>query len=320
MTPEISITLSGGYYLHSYKRLLRDLEPALMLDVPSVLNVDMTKLTFMGPAALATTTATLMKARDAGLIAGGAIAHPQAKGIYRYLHRMDFFRVLFHEPDFPDPSTRHGPDGLLECQHFKEDKDLRGVAAAILAAIEQKRDIDAMARYALDTCLSEVVENVLFHAYTEHGGVAAVQAFKKELEIAIVDLGEGIAASLARNPTYAELARRDDITAIRTAMTPNVTSTPHRNKGWGLAFTELLLALNGGKLFVRSGQGLVIRGPKNTDKLDDVTLPGTLVAMRIRLDQPLDYSKAWESLGKAVDSLSKDADHDRDSGGAREAR
>lgn len=300
--PTLQITLAGGYWLHTYKRLLRDLQRLLELDAPAVITVDMRKLTFMGPAALATTVAVLMKVRDSGFaLDGGKILEPRADGIRRYLHRMDFFRVLFHDPDRPDPSHRGEPPGMLECQHFIRDDQLRAVTKGIIEAVEKKTNLDDGARYAVDTCLSELFENVIFHAYTPHGGVAAVQAFKRELELAIVDLGVGIPVSLARNPDYAERARRDDLTAIQTALVPNVTSTPERNRGWGLAFTELLLQLNGGRLIVRSHAGYVQRGAKTADRLEAMSLPGTLIAMRIRVDQPLDYSRAWDLLGEVAD-------------------
>ena len=303
MSRTLHVTLAGGYWLHSYKRLLIDLGPLLSLRRPAKIIVDMRRLTFMGPAALATAAAALTKTRDSGYpLKGSQILLPRAPGINRYLHRMDFFRVLFHEPDLPDPSDRDADAGLLECQHFTADEQLRGVTKAMLAAVEKQTQLGDTARYALDTCLSELFENVIFHAYTPHGGMAAAQTFKRELELAIVDLGVGISSSLARNPDYAELAKRDDLTAVRTALVPNVTSTPDRNRGWGLAFTEQLLRLNGGRLIVRSGAGHVQRGAKDVDKLDTVPLPGTLVAMRIQIDRPLDYSRAWDRLGKIADA------------------
>lgn len=201
-------------------------------------------------------------------------------------------------------------------EHFIDDSKLRDVTRSILDTIDSKADLDAAARYGLDTCLSEMLENVIFHADAANGGVTAVQAFASgELEVAIVDLGVGIPASLALNPDYADLATRDDLTAVQTAMVPNVTSTPWRNAGWGLAFTELLLGLNGGRLLVRSGAGHVMRGAKIVDRLDtDQPQPGTLVAMRIKTDRPLDYSRAWDLLAEVADSV----DHNDLANGSRD--
>lgn len=320
--PVVGVCLSGGYYLHSYKRLLRDLQPLLSLKQKAVVQVDMRRLTFMGPAALATTVATLMRVRDDGLLSAtdGYIAWPEAPGIARYLHRMEFLETIFHDREIAGGTAQGHAVGILACQNFTEDAELRAVTKQMLDVIAEKVTLDAVAQMALDTAISEILENVLFHSYTPHGGVAAVQAFKGELELAIVDQGVGIAGSLARNPDYEDQARKDDLTAIRTAMTVNVTSTPERNKGWGLAFTELLLALNEGKLFVRSGRGLVIRGAKQTDKLDSESLPGTLVAMRINLSRPLDYSRAWELLDEAIGRLDSGDVDDGDSDKQRGSR
>lgn len=115
----IEVQFAGGYWLHTYRRLLRNAQPLLDLlegEQPAVIRIDMSRLTFVSPAALATLVALLMRVRDAGLsLPGSTIAPPRAAGIYRYLHRMDFFRVLYHDPDLPDPSTRAEPSGLLEC-------------------------------------------------------------------------------------------------------------------------------------------------------------------------------------------------------------
>ena len=113
------------------------------------------------------------------------------------------------------------------------------VAAALSEAIQDEVDTDRATEAALDVCLTELAENVYFHANAEAGGFAAAQRFKntQEIEIAIVDLGRGIATSLAANPEYAEEAE-DDISAINAAIRPLVTSTPERNSGYGLALTR----------------------------------------------------------------------------------
>jgi hypothetical protein len=64
------------------------------------------------------------------------------------------------------------------------------------------------------------------------GGVAAAQALphSQEVELAIVDLGVGICASLSKNPEYQS---HHDLAAIRLALVPTVTATPERNSGYG---------------------------------------------------------------------------------------
>jgi hypothetical protein len=323
-------TLSGGYYFRSINRLVGDLAPLFELDrrgQPAVVVVDLCRLTFIGPCGVALLLAILHKLRQRGLtLPGGFIRPPDARGAGNYLHRIDFYKRLFSEQEWPDYVDKGQPLGMRECKHFPSDPDapdwnpvLRGVAHDLLSAIEELIATDDAAHTSLDLALSELTENVGYHADTEFGGFAAVQYLRhsNEIELAIADLGVGIARSLRRNAELASLAN-DDLTAIQTALTATVTSTPWRNSGYGLTFTQLLLALNGGRLLVRSGTGHVMRGTKDSDRSVSQHLPGTLVGMRLRTDCPLDFRAAYDLLEQAI-AAAKDlyVDHSQ---GNREAR
>jgi hypothetical protein len=95
----------------------------------------------------------------------------------------------------------------------------------------------------------------------------------------------------------------DDLAAIRLALVPTVTATPDRNSGYGLAFTQFLLGLNGGRLLVRSGYGHVQRGARTVDKIEEQYLPGTVVGLRIRTDRSFDFVRAWDQLTAALDNV-----------------
>jgi hypothetical protein len=144
---------------------------------------------------------------------------------------------------------------------------------------------------------TKVCENVIDHADTQLGGFGAAQGWPKsnrEFEVAVVDLGVGIRASLAKNSAYSAIA--DDKTAIATALLPHVTSTPERNAGNGLFVTQMLLAINGGHLLVRSGRGCVMRGAMNVERDTELVLPGTVVSLRARMDRPLDIATVYARL------------------------
>jgi hypothetical protein len=166
MADELNLELAGGYYFHTFKRIVRDLQPLLTLTEPAKVTIDMSRLTFMGPAALALTAATLNKVRTDLTLPGSVIVPPSAPGIYRYL-----------------------------------------------------------------------------------------------------------------------------------------TATPERNSGYGLAFTQFLLGLNGGRLLVRSGFGHVQRGARTVDKLEGEHLPGTVVGLRIKTDRPFDFTLAWNQLTDALNNV-----------------
>jgi hypothetical protein len=303
---EIQLRLAGGYYFHTLTRIIRDLQPLLTLGEPAEITIDMSQLTFMGPAALALTAATLHKVRHLSLpTEGSVIVAPEAPGIRRYLHRMDFLRLVLDDPHLADDlSERHDTKGFRECRRFVSEEECHEVAKALADSAHERVIVDELSSQSLYTCLTELAENVYYHAEAPLGGVAAAQALPKsrEMELAIVDLGVGICKSLSKNPTYHADAN-DDLAAIKLALVPTVTATPQRNSGYGLAFTQFLLALNGGRLLVRSGHGHVQRGARVVDKIEEDHLPGTVVGLRIRTDQPFDFARAWNQLTAALNDV-----------------
>lgn len=168
------------------------------------------------------------------------------------------------------------------------------------ALLERVPKSDSIARAGITTALFELTENVIFHADTPLGGYAAAAYSKKKriIEVGIVDLGIGIRASLGKNPDLPEPS--DDVEAVKKAMTPTITSTPERNSGYGLAFTQGLLLANGGSMRVRSGHGAATIGPDVEYHLRDEHLPGTLVLLRAHADKPLDAGSAWDDLMNGI--------------------
>ena len=258
--PEITVELTHGHHLHSLSRTLSALRPILDLEQPSVVHLDLTRLTFIGPACMALMVATVRQAREMGLLQRGSVTYPASVRVSAYLKRMDVMQVLFEREDveLQDEVERGEVEGLKECEHFSSDIGCARVAKGLADAIQEAVKTDSVTSHSLQVCLNELTENVYFHAGTEVGGFAAAQAFKdsQEIELAIVDLGVGIAASLSANPEFADEAH-DDLSAIHTAIRPTVTATPERNSGYGLALTRLLLEINDGRLIVWSGEGKV---------------------------------------------------------------
>jgi anti-sigma regulatory factor (Ser/Thr protein kinase) len=304
MGPAIQLRLAGGYYFHTLTRIVRDLQPLLTLREPALITIDMRDLTFMGPAALALTAATLHSVRSKSLpMDGSTIIAPHAPGIFRYLRRMDFLELVLDKLDleYADSLERHDTKGFRECRRFASEEECHAVAKGLADSAHERVVVDELSSQSLYTCLTELAENVYYHADSPLGGVAAAQALPKsnEVELAIVDLGIGIKESLSKNPIY-HAAAADDLTAIRLALVPTVTATPHRNSGYGLAFTQYLLGVNGGRLMVRSGHGHVQRGAKTVDRIESDSLPGTVVGLRIRTDRPFDFTQAWNQLTDAL--------------------
>jgi anti-anti-sigma regulatory factor/anti-sigma regulatory factor (Ser/Thr protein kinase) len=311
--PTIAVRLTAGYHLHSVRRAVKHLRPILDLNEPTIVHLDLSEVTFVSPASLALLVATMRRGRENGTIADASyIVRPASEPVSNYLHRMDFLKVLFEKEPVAvaDPVTKHEASGLKECEHFFSEKGGRDVATGLSKALQEKVETDPVASASLKLCLIELTENVHFHAASPHGGFAAAQTFKnsKEIEVAIVDLGIGIASSLRKNPEHAHEAE-SDTEAINAAIRPLVTATPDRNSGYGLAFTRFLLEMNSGRLIVWSGEGWVQFGENAVEKTVE-SLPGTLVVLRLHTDRPFDYERAYNQLNAAIEEIEGPSDDD----------
>ena len=270
-----------------------------MLNEPTPVEVDLRRLAFFGPTALALLLAALKRLREEGLSAPGSrIYPPKSPPVFRYLLRMNLIRELVGE--IPEDFTRREAKGFRPCQHFLSDGDYWRVAADLTDALTGR---SAMSTTSAEWRSTSVWTRCARTSSTTRirnsaGSELKAQGWRKpssrEFEIGIVDLGVGVRASLAKNPKYTDLD--DDAMAIDTALKPSVTSTPDRNAGIGLFMTSLLLAENGGQMVVRSGHGRVVRGAKTESKLCDAYLPGTVVSLRASMDNPLDITAIYRQL------------------------
>jgi Histidine kinase-like ATPase domain len=296
--PDIRIELPGAFVLKQRRleRLISLLQPILVLESPAVVEIDLSRLVSLGPSGLALLVAALRRLEDRDLLADKSLLlPPRSPQVKNYLMRMNLIRSLISGEDLPEPITRRRAHGFRPCSMFSNDDDYWPVAKEMTDALCESCKVDRVARSAVQVCMAEVTENVVHHADTEHG-FGAAQAWRKtkEFEIGIVDLGRGVRASLTQNPDYADIA--DDVSAISTALDARVTATPDRNSGIGLYVTKMLLAANGGSLLVRSGNGAVYSGAVSETRVEAVELPGTLVALRAKTDQPLDINAVYTQL------------------------
>jgi anti-sigma regulatory factor (Ser/Thr protein kinase) len=293
----IDIALPGAFGVKQgrLERMIRLLHPLMEMDERKRVKVDLSRLVSVSPAALALMVATIKRSVDLGLFAGGSTLElPLSPAVRNYLLRMNLLRVLAQ--DIVDPMTRREASGFRPCQHFAGEHDYAAVAADLTDALAERCVTDQVARASVRIALDEIAENVVHHADSAVGGFAAARGWRKnqEFEIAIVDLGIGVRASLTQNPDHADVA--DDAAAITRALQPRVSATPERNAGIGLFITKLLLEANGGLLLIRSGHGAVRAGAIEDTKLEAIALPGTLVALRARTDRALDINSVYEHL------------------------
>lgn len=321
--PAIEIGFSGAYGFDRLEKTIKTLQPLLSLVEPAVIVIDLSRLVHISPTSLALLLATMKRVEADGLLAPGTrIITPASPPVARYIERMNLIRQLVGG-EVAEGFTRREPEGFRPVERFASGDDYWTMAGSLTDAVAERCRVDKGGKSAIRVCLDEICENVVHHADTELGGFAAAQGWprkNREFEIAIVDLGVGIRSSLTKNPDYAHIT--DDATAIATALQPRVTATPERNGGIGLFVTSMLLAINGGILLVRSGTGAVFQGAKNTTESREVAMPGTIVALRAKMDRPLDINSVYAELDKAeqaadLKEMPADADHREDDPQAR---
>lgn len=160
--------------------------------------------------------------------------------------------------------------------------------------------------------ISELVRNVLEHAYSTEGAIVCAQYHKRgnKIRIGIVDTGIGIRKSI--NDSYPVTT---DIEAIKLALTPGITGTTRKlggseqNAGAGLFFIKTIAHFNrdpfvvysGGamyKLLKRQGVSIYLRADPFADRHSvDTNLPywkGVVVGIDIGLDNTAAFANILE--------------------------
>lgn len=137
--------------------------------------------------------------------------------------------------------------------------------------------------------LSELCSNVLLHAQTEFGGVAAMQTYRSRtgdryLVMSIGDAGIGVRRSLAANMALAERLE-SDAQALGVAVQPGASRFASGGHGGGLPRVLEIARRYGGRVAFRSGTGaLAFNGSDNERRsFEAANLPGT--QLRIMLPE-----------------------------------
>lgn len=141
--------------------------------------------------------------------------------------------------------------------------------------------------------LDEMIRNALAHSGSSIGCIVAGQAYPKrrEVEIAVLDVGDTIMGHLTRNPLYATI--RNDEEAVMTATEEGVSGTiagmPNRlgepNSGIGLYELRHYCQGGGGELTVLSGSAMItFSGDRPVHHPFAGGFPGCLINMRFRVN------------------------------------
>lgn len=255
------------------------------------MQLDLRRLVYIGPAALATVISIIHDANARGVVRVGRCVPPNNKLVANHLDRVDF-SLLLTGTNLGQQGPHKHQKGSRPIARFTSQTEVSSVADSLAEAATEAVNISGNDRAAVSTAIREIAQNVIDHAASQVGGFAIAQRSTKrdEFEIAVADPGIGIAASLRGNPKYAE-AVTDDLSAINLALTRGVTGNPGSgNEGIALAAILEFLQTNSGMLLIRSGAAAVQDGRLRRDLENLQRMKGTLVALRLRSGEPFNIN------------------------------
>ncbi len=230
-----------------------------------------------------------------------------------YFHRMGLFELLNLDSEMK--ITSHESSGrFIPIKQIKNSEDLEDFIKEMIPLLHLEPNKVEPIKYII----SELVRNVLEHAFAPDGAIVCAQYYKKSntIRLGVVDTGIGIKDSLQLS-----YHPRNDLSAITLALTPGVTGTTKKlggvsemNAGAGLFFIKSLAKTSRDFFMMYSGNAMykLLKNPKNkqikliADPLkdhysSDSHLPhwkGTVVAIDLCLNETIDFKELLTSIGK----------------------
>ena len=236
-----------------------------------------------------------------------------------YLERMGLFKFLGIKSGIK--IKEHEAAGrFVPLTQIKSSDELSNFIADITPLLHLEPNDAEPLKYVV----SELVRNVLEHSCSEHGAIVSAQYHNKsnKIRIGIADTGIGIKKSM-------ELYHKpkNEIEAIRLALTPGITGTTTReggtefNAGAGLFFTKSIAKVNKDFFVIYSGKTMykllkrtgamikLLADPfKDRHSIND-DFPywqGTVVGVDISLDQTHDFSLLLDMIREAYSKSIRD--------------
>lgn len=207
------------------------------------------------------------------------------------------------------------PGRYIPLRQIRGTADLRLLFADIVPLLHL--DATPEQAQAVQYSVSEMVRNVLEHAASPDGGVAAAELYpasgerQARVSIGIADCGAGIRRSLSRN--FPKIA--SDREAVLTAVKPGTTGAVRSyygttdNAGAGLFFTRRLATTADGQFGLLSGDVFLRSTRADGDVPDDELaqeiprFPGTVVAVEIGVDEPFEWAEFLAATREAFAAM-----------------
>jgi anti-sigma regulatory factor (Ser/Thr protein kinase) len=221
-------------------------------------------------------------------------------GLYSYFGKASGLQLEQHEP----------AGRFIPLTQIKTSDDLTKFLTELIPLLHLEPANVEPIQYTM----SELIRNVLEHAYSSEGAIVCAQYFKKSntVRIGIVDRGVGLKESL--KDSYAP---ETDMAAMRWALTPGITGTTRKiggteqNAGAGLFFIKTIAYVNRDPFLIYSGNAMYKLLKRSTghitlqadpfkdrhSKEDDVPYwQGVVVGIDIKLDRAREFSELLRAI------------------------
>lgn len=240
-----------------------------------------------------------------------------------YAGHMGFFQAFGLDfgkfPGEANGSSKYLPMTIFDCDTLIKEAAEKGTEVGDVVEELSKRLAKMLCSEegpvydTLAYSLRELMRNVLEHSHAKQFGVCAQHwPSKNKVEVAILDRGIGLQASLRNNP---HLDVSDDKRALNYALMPAVSGKAFKgsrkqrgnwaNSGFGLYMTSRICR-NGGIFFIASGKtGMLITHKSEGKKYFSCNFEGTAVRMVVRTNQIAELRDALEQYrneGYAIQS------------------
>lgn len=171
-----------------------------------------------------------------------------------------------------------------------DNKNIYNVYTDIVNTLGQNPDIELGVMQALSYCFYEILDNVLTHS-TKNCGTAILNFDKqrRNIKILVADDGIGIEASLKENSIYSGITKEE---ALELCIKDNISDG--KGMGFGLFSTFMLVSNAGIRLYVHSGDRILVYDGKDTFVRRTDPWPGTVICMELKSDIELDSSQILE--------------------------
>ena len=209
------------------------------------------------------------------LLPGWPGAEPPSSGPASYLTRMGFWELVQQTLDVKPHQVPVRPmwfvdrNALLDLT-ILHSHDAISVMLRQIGEILQNVSYTVLGRGHVLEVLSELSSNVLLHAQTEFGGVAAMQTYRNRkgtryVVISIGDAGIGVRRSLAANQALSERLG-SDAQALGVAVQLGASRFATGGHGGGLPRVLEIARRYGGRVAFRSGTGALAFNGADDDR------------------------------------------------------